>query len=168
MRGRRRRERLVAMAEVRRVEDAMKAMVPERGLGNIRKEMDRLFERLWEPNGFEVTTMAGDWTPNLEISETPERVVARAEIPGIEPKNIQVTLEGQLLTIRGEKNREKEEKDERFYRMERSYGAFARTIRLPAPVDPARVKARFHNGVLTVEMTKAPVETGNIIPVTVE
>lgn len=145
----------------------MKTLVPERGLTNIRKEMDRLFDRLWEPDGFEVT-MAGDWVPKLEVSETKDTVTARAEVPGIDPKDIQVTLEGQLLTIRGEKTREREEKDERFYRMERGFGTFVRTVRLPAPVDPMKVKATFHNGVLKVTMPKAPVDAGNLIPVTIE
>jgi HSP20 family protein len=147
----------------------MRALVPERGLAGIRREVDRLFERLWEPDGLEVT-MAGDWIPKLEVSEAKDAVTARVEVPGIEPKDIQVALEGQLLTIKGEKKQAQEEKDrdERYYRMERAYGAFARTIRLPAPVDPKKVKATFKNGVLTVTMPKAPVESGNLIPVTIE
>ncbi len=147
----------------------MRALVPDRGLAGIRREVDRLFERLWEPEGFEVT-MTGDWVPKLEVSEAKDAVIARIEVPGIEPKDIQVALEGQLLTIKGEKKQEKDEEntEERFYRMERTYGVFARTIRLPAPVDAKKVKATFKNGVLTVTMPKAPIVNGNLIPVTIE
>ncbi len=147
----------------------MRALVPDRGLAGIRREVDRLFERLWEPEGFEVT-MTGDWVPKLEVSEAKDAVIARVEVPGIEPTDIQVALEGQLLTIKGEKKQEKEEEkpEERFYRMERTYGVFARTIRLPAAVDAKKVKATFKNGVLTVTMPKAPIVNGSLIPVTIE
>ena len=147
----------------------MRALVPDRGLAGIRREVDRLFERLWEPEGFEVT-MTGDWVPKLEVSEAKDAVIARVEVPGIEPTDIHVALEGQLLTIKGEKKQEKEEEkpEERFYRMERTYGVVARTSRLPAPVDAKKVKATFKNGVLTVTMPKAPIVNGSLIPVTIE
>jgi HSP20 family protein len=146
----------------------MRALIsPERGLVNLRREMDRMFERLWEPDVFDMERV-GDWIPHLDVSETADIVKVRAEIPGIEPKEIQVALEGQLLTIKGQKKEEFEEKEERFYRKERTYGSFVRTIRLPASVDAAKVKATFKNGILTVTMPRALAGNGTLIPVKVE
>jgi HSP20 family protein len=146
----------------------MRALVtPERGLANLRREMDQMFRRLWEPDVFDMERI-GDWVPQLDVSETTDAVRVRVEIPGIDPKEIQVTLEGQLLTVKGEKKQEHEEKGERFYRTERTYGSFVRTIRLPAPVEGKKVEATFKNGVLTVLMPKALAGNGNVIPVKVE
>jgi HSP20 family protein len=146
----------------------MRALVtPERGLTNLRREMDQMFRRIWEPDVFDMERI-GDWVPQLDVSETTDAVKVRAEIPGIEPKEIQVTLEGQLLTVKGEKRQEHEEKGERFYRTERTYGSFVRTIRLPAPVEGKKVEATFKNGVLMVLMPKALAGNGNVIPVKVE
>ena len=142
-------------------------MTPERGLTNLRREMDQMFRRLWEPEVFDMERI-GDWIPQLDVSETADAVKVYAEIPGIDPKEIHVTLEGQLLTVKGEKKQEHDEKDERFYRTERMYGSFVRTIRLPAPVENAKVKATFKNGILTVMLPKAVAGNGNVIPVKVE
>jgi HSP20 family protein len=90
------------------------------------------------------------------------------EIPGIDPKEIEVLLEDGLLTIKGEKKLEKEAKEEQFYRMERSYGAFVRTVRLPAAVDGSKVTATFKNGLLMVMLPKALGAKANPIPVKAE
>jgi HSP20 family protein len=90
------------------------------------------------------------------------------EIPGMEPGDIHVALDNQVLTIKGEKRHEKESKDEHYYRTERSYGAFARTVRLPAAVDGSKVTAGFKNGLLTVTLPKAPGAKGTQIPVKAE
>jgi HSP20 family protein len=145
----------------------MRALAPWTGFGSLKKEMDRLFERFGDWDLPEMRAFA-EWTPSLDVSETKDAFVAKAEIPGIEPKDISVSLEGQLLTIKGEKKHEKEEKDEQFYRAERAYGAFARTVRLPAGVDSSRVTAGYKNGLLTVTMPKAPGAKGNLIPVKAE
>jgi len=142
-------------------------MVPDRGLASLRREMDRMLERMWEPDVFDMER-AGEWLPIMDVSETPDAVKVRAEIPGIEPKQVQVTLEGQLLTVKGEKSQEHEEKDERFYRNERTYGSFVRTIRLPAPVESTKVHATFKNGILTVMMPKALAGRSQVIPVKAE
>jgi len=145
----------------------MRALAPWTGFGGLRKEMDRLFERFGDWDMPEMRTL-GDWTPSLDLSENKDTFVVKAEIPGIDSKDISVSLENQMLTIKGEKTHEKEEKDEQYYRMERSYGAFARTVRLPAAVDASKVTAAFKNGVLTVTMPKAPGAKGNLIPVKAE
>jgi HSP20 family protein len=144
-------------------------LAPWPGFGSARKDMERLFERMgmadWDLP--EVRTLA-DFTPMVDFSETKDAFVVKAEIPGMEPQDISVSLENQMLTMKGEKKHEKEEKDEQYYRMERSYGAFARTVRLPAPVDGSKVTATFKNGLLTVTLPKAPEAKGSTIPVKAE
>lgn len=143
------------------------ALMPWSGLAMLRQEMDRLFERLWDLEWPELPTF-GEWTPKLDVTETRDALVVKAEVPGIDPKEIEVTLKDQVLTIRGEKKHEKEEKDEHTYRMERSYGAFARRLRLPVPVDEGKVTASFKHGVLTVRLPKGAAARATQIPITAE
>jgi len=128
--------------------------------------MDRLLERFgdWQLPDFPAT----EWAPSIDVSETKDAFTVKAEIPGMEPGDIQVGLDNQMLTIKGEKKQEKETKDEHYYRKERSYGAFARTVRLPTAVDGSKVTAAFKNGVLAVTLPKAPGATGTQIPVKAE
>jgi HSP20 family protein len=87
------------------------------------------------------------------------------EVPGIDPKDIKISLENHVLTISGERKQGEEEKEERFYRVERSYGAFARSIRLPMPVDEKMVNAVFKNGVLMITVPKTEMGKGTFIPI---
>jgi HSP20 family protein len=146
----------------------MRALVPTNGLTTLRKEMDRLFDRIWEGGVPEVTSPLGEWTPAIDIFETGDMVIVKAEVPGIEPKDIQVTLNNQLLTIAGEKKYEKQEKDEKFYRMERASGSFARSIHIPIAVDAGKVIATFKNGLLKIELPKTAAAKGTAIPVKAE
>jgi len=86
----------------------------------------------------------------------------------VDAKDIAVSLEGDMLTIKGEKEQKKEEKDERQHRVERSWGAFMRSVRLPAPVDGNKVTATFKNGLITITLPKAPGAKGTTIPVKAE
>jgi HSP20 family protein len=134
----------------------------------LRHEMDRLFERFLEPEWGEFPTALGDWVPNLDLSETKDAFMMKAEIPGMDPKDVQVSFQESLLTIKGEKTQEKEEKDERHHRVERSYGAFTRTVRLPVAVEGSKVDAKFKNGLLTVTLPKTPGAKGITVPVKAE
>jgi HSP20 family protein len=146
----------------------MEALAPWTGLKSLRTEMDRLFDRFWETGDiFELPALA-EWRPALDVTETKDAVVVKAEIAGIEPKDVQVSLQDQVLTIKGEKKQEKEEKTERSYRLERAYGAFARSVRLPVSVDAGKVTAGFKNGVLTVTLPKTPGAKGATIPIKAE
>jgi len=145
----------------------MRALTPWTGLSTMRKEMDRLFDRFWEGDLPQLPSL-GDWAPALDVSETKDSVMVKAEVPGMDPKDIALSLQDQVLTLKGEKKQEKEEKDEHYYRAERSYGAFARAIRLPAPVDASKVTATFKHGLLTVTLPKAPAAKGATIPIKVE
>jgi len=102
------------------------------------------------------------------VSETNESVVVKMEVPGIDAKDIHVSLQENILTVKGEKKQEKEDKDERYHRVERSYGAFTRTMRLPVAVDGSKVAAGFKNGLLTVTLPKAPGARDTTIPVKAE
>lgn len=118
---------------------------------SLQREMDRLFgdfsKRFGEP-------FAGDAFPKLDIAETDGEIKVTAELPGVAEKDVDVTLRDDVLTIKGEKKAEREEKDENYHLVERSYGSFARSIQLPAGLDADKVKARMDKGVLTVTMPK--------------
>src|SRR5215467_13772273 len=116
------------------------------------REMDRLLGRLFEPDGG--LEPIGEWAPRIDVSETKEAFVLKAEIPGVDQKDIQVSLQEQVLTVKGEKKKETEEKTEKLHRVERAWGAFARSVMLPTPVDAAKVAATFKDGVLTVTLPK--------------
>jgi len=139
------------------------------GFGNLQKDMERLSDRMgmaeWE---LPAMRTLGDFTPTLDFAENKDAFVVKAEIPGMDPQDITVALENQMLTLKGEKRLEKEEKDEHYHRMERTYGTFARTVRLPIAVDGSKVTAAFKNGLLTVTLPKAPGAKGSTIPVKAE
>ena len=141
----------------------MRAMTPWTGLSTMKQEMDRLFDRFWEDVP-QLPSM-GTWAPALDVSETKDAVMVKAEVPGMDTADIQLSLHDQALTLKGEKKQEKEEKDEHYYRVERVYGAFARTVRLPATVDGSKVTATFKNGLLMVTLPKAPAARGTMIPI---
>jgi len=145
----------------------MRALMPAPPLATIRNEMDRLFKQLWNEDVREVTAF-GDWAPVLDVLEDKELVTVKAEIPGIDPKDIHIQLREELLILRGEKKFEKDEKKEQYHRIERAYGTFVRTVELPAPVDEKKVHATFKNGLLTITMPKLPGALGRTIPIETE
>jgi HSP20 family protein len=129
--------------------------------------MERMFEGMPEPRWDELSA-ASDWMPSLDLSETKDALVLKMEVPGMDPKDIQIALQENLLTVKGEKKQEKEDKDEHYHRVERSYGAFARTVRLPVAVDAQKVSASFKNGLLVVTLPKTTGAKGVTIPVKAE
>lgn len=145
----------------------MRAMMPWTGMANLKQEMDRLFDRFFDVK-FEDFPALGEWAPSLDISETKDALIVKVEIPGMDPKDVQVSLQENLLTIKGEKKQEKEEKDEHYHRVERSYGAFTRSVRLPVGVDGSKVNATFKNGLLAVTLPKTPTAKGTTIPIKAE
>ena len=142
----------------------MRALMPWRGTTILRKEMDRLFDRFSESGWMEMPAL-GDWEPTIDVSETKDAVVVKAELSGVDQKDVAVSLQDGMLTIKGEKEAEKEEKDKRYHRVERSYGAFTRAIALPAAVDASRVTATFKDGLLTLALPKTAVAKGTTIPI---
>jgi len=145
----------------------MRELMPWTGMTGLRKEMDRLLGHFGEPRWSEAIDL-GEWAPNLDLSETKDAVMVKLETPGMDPKDIQIELQDGTLTVKGEKKQEKVEKDERYHRVERSYGAFMRTVRLPSAVDAGKVTALFKNGLLTVTMPKTAAARGTAIPIKAE
>ena len=144
----------------------MREVVPfGAGLGRMRHQMERMFDRFFDGEGFELREL-GAWSPKVEISENKDKVTVKAEVPGIEAKDLEIISDEQRrLTIKGEKKQEREEKGEQYYRSERAYGAFSRTIVLPAAVDASKAEASFKNGVLTITLPKSAGAVGTTIPV---
>jgi len=131
------------------------SLVPQRGeLSSFRREMDRLFDRFFEGWPFKPSAQEGPWAPSVDLSETAKEVIVKAELPGMDPKDIDVSVRGDMLTLRGERKQEKEEKGENFHRVERSYGSFSRSIQLPAEVDSGKVTATYIDGVLKISLPK--------------
>ena len=146
----------------------MRALIPPReGFQELREEVDRLLGRFWEDEKRDFPRI-GEWKPLLDMKEDKDRIVVTAEIPGIDPKDIRVEVRDDMLILEGHKRAEMEKEDERFYRMERSFGSFARAVALPAPVDATRGSAAFKHGVLMVTMPKAQAAKQTTIPVKIE
>jgi len=124
------------------------------GLNQMRREMDRLFDRFSEAWPFRGLAETGRWMPSVDVSETDKELVVRAELPGMDPKDIDISLSGNVLTIKGERKHDREEKKENFHLVERSSGSFSRTLRLPVEVKADKVKADYKDGVLSISMPK--------------
>jgi len=119
---------------------------------SLQKEMDRLFQDFFEVEPFGQRVFST--FPEIDVKETEKELKVSAELPGLEEKDVEVLLDADSLTIRGEKRHEEEEKGESYYRSERRYGSFSRVIPLTAEVESDKVEARFKNGVLTVTIPK--------------
>jgi HSP20 family protein len=122
-------------------------------LAATRDRLNRLFGRdgTWETEG--VATV-GNWAPAVDIVENDHNLTVKVELPGVEPKDVAVTIENNVLTLKGERRIEKEVKKENYHRMEREYGNFARSFALPIFMDAENVKADFKDGLLTVVIPK--------------
>lgn len=120
----------------------------------LRRDMDRLFEDFFRGSGVARPDEGQTMAPRIDISETDNAIEVCAELPGVEEKDLDVQLNGDMLTIRGEKKSDREEKDKNYHMVERSYGSFARTIQLPFSAEPNKVQASFDKGVLTVTLPK--------------
>ena len=127
---------------------------PARELGTIQNEMNRLFNSF-----FDTPSPAGSgafrrWIPAMDLAEAENEFVLRADLPGLTEEDVNIEVDDNVLTISGERKAEQEDRKEGFYRVERSYGSFRRSLTLPENVDPETVKATFENGVLEVRVPK--------------
>lgn len=118
----------------------------------LQKEMNELLESFLGPRA---ERPLGGFSPMIDVAETETEVKVTAELPGMEEKDIDISVDGDMLTIKGEKRQEKEVKKEESYRLERSYGSFRRDLVLPSKVEVDKVKATFAKGVLTVTLPKS-------------
>ncbi|MDD3581680.1 MAG: Hsp20/alpha crystallin family protein [Desulfobacca sp.] len=127
---------------------------PFREVSRLRREMDRLWDDYFGPGRRGLKPLEAEWAPVVDISESADQVTVKAEIPGLEAKDIDISLSGDLLTIKGEKKSEREEKDENYHLVERSYGSFSRSLRLPVGVEAEKIQASYKQGVLTITCPK--------------
>ena len=144
------------VAKLMRKEMIYMELVPWRPFGELssfRGEMDRLQDKLFGERPF-VRAFTEEWSPTVDISETKDKLLIKAELPGLEAKDVNVSISGDLLIIKGEKEKEEEEKDEHYHCIERCYGSFQRSFRLPVNVQGDKVEAAFDKGVLKITLPK--------------
>jgi HSP20 family protein len=122
-----------------------------------RNEMDRMFDEFWGRRGWGLAPWRGEWSgfdPMVDVIETENEVKVEAELPGLDAEDVHVTVSHNVLSIKGEKKQEHEEKGENWYRTERSYGSFERAVTLPQGTDTEQAEAAFDKGVLTITFAK--------------
>jgi HSP20 family protein len=132
------------------------ALDPFRDLTDIQSEVNRLFDNFFgRPSQGQATGMNRVWTPAVDMYETKDELVVAAELPGLNEKEIHLSISGDMLTIKGERQWTREVKQDQDYRGERWFGRFERTLPIPIPVQADKVKATYRDGVLTVTLPKA-------------
>jgi HSP20 family protein len=129
---------------------------PFRELATLQDRLNRAFDSTLARGGREQQEelFTGTWAPPVDIYETKEKTVLKAELPGFDESQIQLRFEDGILSLEGERKFEKKEGDENYHRVERSYGNFVRSFTIPTNVDHEKISASFSNGVLTVELPK--------------
>jgi HSP20 family protein len=131
---------------------------PAQDLMRMREEMNRVFSQFFrEGDGEEGTWLTGAWAPPVDIHETEEALILKAELPGFSKDDVHVELHNNRLTLRGERQHEAEVKEEQYHRRERAYGSFQRTFQLPTTIDQDKVSASFQNGILELRLPKSEV-----------
>lgn len=118
----------------------------------LRNEMNDLRARFW--SGDDEGWFAGSMMPSLDLSETDTAIEARLDVPGLKPKDIDIQLNGNILTVTGQREEEREEKGRTFHRVERQSGSFSRSITLPCRVNESEVAAEYRDGVLSITLPK--------------
>jgi HSP20 family protein len=130
-------------------------LAPFKEFERMRRDMDRLWDSFFEGGLRRRTEGAGEWLPSLDVSETKNELVVKAEVPGMDPKDIDISLSDGMLTIKGEKKQEKEEKEADYHLVERSYGSFTRSVQLPKEVQSEKINASYKNGILKITLPKS-------------
>jgi HSP20 family protein len=128
---------------------------PFRDLLSIQDRMNRLFEQTLSRSRSEEGIAASTWTPAVDIYETPETIVLKAELPGLSREDIEIQIRDNALTLKGERRFAKDVQQENYLRIERAYGAFQRSFTLPATIHQDKIRAVFRDGVLELTLPKA-------------
>ena len=139
---------------------------PTRDLTQMREEMDRLFGQfLRRGEGEEATWGQGLWAPPVDIYETDDAFMLKAELPGFTKEDVNIEVHENRLIIRGERKRETEAKEDQYHRLERAYGRFERAFWLPTTVDAEHIQASFKNGILEMRLPKSEKAKPKQIPI---
>ncbi|MBA3019084.1 MAG: Hsp20/alpha crystallin family protein [Proteobacteria bacterium] len=142
---------------------------PLRNVATLQDRINRIFnEAFADSKDFEDEVSMSAWRPVVDIFDTNNAIVIKAELPGIKKDDVSVDVKDNVLTIKGERSLSKEIKEENYYRKERSFGKFQRSFTLPEAIEPAGIKANFKNGVLEIEVPKAEEKKPKQISINVE
>jgi HSP20 family protein len=129
---------------------------PLRELEDMSSRLNRFFGPPMRRQTDEDGMMFADWSPPMDIQETDTEYLVKTDLPDVKKEDVKVAIEDGILTVEGERKQEKEEKNKKFHRVERSYGKFVRKLAVPAEVDAQKVAADFKDGVLNVHLPKSP------------
>jgi HSP20 family protein len=130
---------------------------PFRALRELEDEMNRMFGLTRLPvREREEWLLEGIWSPRVDVMQTPDKIVVKADLPGVSKDDLKISIEDSHLTIKGERKKEEEVKEGEYHRVERVYGSFERTFELPATVEADKVEAAYKDGVLEVTLPKKP------------
>ena len=139
-----------------------------RDFSTLQDRMNRIFRESFSPEGSDAALTTSNFAPPVDVYEDEHNITLKIEVPGIEEKDINVSIENNTLTVRGERRFEKDEKEENFHRVERMYGSFTRSFTLPNTVDPEQVSAHYEKGVLKIRLAKKAEAKPKLIKVNVE
>ncbi len=121
----------------------------------MQREINRMFDNFFQGGTADDSFGLSSWTPAVDIAEHENEFVVKLELPGVDKNDVRITMQDNVLTVRGQKKQEKESKDSSYHRIERSYGSFQRSFTLPAPVKSDKIDAVFKDGMLTVSLPKS-------------
>ncbi|MBW1996583.1 MAG: Hsp20/alpha crystallin family protein [Deltaproteobacteria bacterium] len=139
-----------------------------REIQRLRRDIDRLFARLWDDFGMGYPHTLERRMPHLDLSETDDSLVVKAELPGVDPRDLDISIMEDLLTIKGEMRQTTTDKEAAYHRIERRYGYFSRSIRLPCKVSIDDARATYDKGVLTIVMPKCEPDRPREIKISVK
>ena len=141
---------------------------PRRDLRTLQREMDDLFNMVFGRGAETWQTVANTWYPALDVARKGDNIVVHAELPGVDPKDVDITVTGNLLTIRGERKMEKKVEEEDYFFHEIGKGTFERSITLPVDVSTENIKATYKNGMLEIKMPAEAAVKGKKIEIVEE
>jgi HSP20 family protein len=137
-------------------------------INKLRKDLDRLFTRLSSGFGAPLIPAHMGRGPIIDLSETEDTLILKAELPGIRPDDLDISVSDDRLTISGERSEERVEEDRHYHRIERRFGSFARTVRLPCKVEIEQIEATYKKGVLQISMPKCKADKQRDIKIQVK
>ena len=148
---------------------AMMRLEPFEGVGEMRREIDRLIDEFFAHRlPVELTSRGAAWEPSVEMYETGGEVIVKAALPNIDPKQVEITVTNEAITLKGETKHEEERKGRNYYRREFQFGAFLRTLPLLTEVKGTEAKATYKDGVLEVKVPKSERAKATAVKVKVE
>ncbi len=130
----------------------MRSLTPFRSVTTVQDQLNRLFNEAFDRTSEDSNLTT--WAPAVDINENEHELIVKADLPGIDPKDLDIRVENNILTIRGERKFEKKAEEANYLRVERSYGSFSRSFSLANTVNPEGIKADYHNGVLVLSVPK--------------